>query len=147
MIFENQKDFISYIIKLHPVFHILALDVGSKKIGVATSSSIIKIATPIKVIPNDFYMIKKIIEEYEAKGLVLGISGDEKSKSHKMIKEFAIALSEKISIPITFEDERYTTIIANELLKDTGLNRKKRNMIDDMVAAQIILDSFLKKLP
>ena len=147
MIFQSQKDFISYISKLHSVFNIFGLDVGNKKIGIASGNSLLKIATPVKVIPNDISTLKKYIKDYEIHGLVLGISDNKDSSSHKMIEKFAKKLSEAVELPITFEDEKYTTIIANELLKEAGMNRKRRNEIDDMIAAQIILDSFFKKLP
>lgn len=147
MIFENCPDFIAHLSKLHAIFNLLALDVGSKKIGIASGNSLTRFATPLKVVAHDVGAVQKFIKEYDIHGLIVGIPSKKDSSSFKMIVKFANELSDKLKIPITFEDETYTTAMANSLLKEVGLNRKKRNEIDDMIAAQIILDSFFKKLP
>lgn len=147
MIFENCHDFIAHLSKLHAIFNLLGLDVGSKKIGIASGNSFGRFAMPLKVVPHDINAIHKYIKEYDVHGLVIGIPSKKDSSSFKMIMKFANEISERLKIPITFEDETYTTTIANEMLKEVGMSRKKRNEIDDMIAAQIILDSFFKKLP
>lgn len=131
---------------------ILALDLGLKKIGIAYVEYGIDIAIPLEVInldKNGNLFAKKladIIEQMSISLLVIGITDDKSMKTYKPIIKLIKTIADSKDIKITFEDESYTTSIANEMLKSYGLKRKKRNKIDDMVAAKLILESFLNKL-
>ena len=58
------------------------------------------------------------------------------------VKKFADTLVDKINLPIILSDERFTTSLANTLLKEVNLKRKVRNKMDDIVAASILLENF-----
>ena len=68
------------------------------------------------------------------------------SKSTKNIQKIAARLVKSLDVDIIFIDEKLTTAEANSVLKDAGMNRKKRNEIDDMLSAKIILDNFTSQL-
>jgi len=122
---------------------ILGLDLGGRKVGVAKGNITLKIAVPLVVIEykNQTDLAQKlgrIIEENQIGGLVVGLPSDE------LEAKFAAFIGGmNIGLPFIFEDETYTTKIANNMLIDLGMKRKRRNQIDDKISAQIILDAFL----
>jgi len=86
--------------------------------------------------------IKQLMEDYSPDGFVVGFPFGYESKSTKTIEKMANRLVRNLGIDIVFVDEKLTTAEANSVLKDAGLNRKKRNEIDDMLSAKLILDTF-----
>ena len=129
---------------------ILALDFGSKRVGIALSDSSKTLASPYKTLENkgkDFIIseIKKICNTNKIEKIVIGIpislSGKEKAQARK-VRAFARFLAQKVALPIVFEDERFTSVIAIRFLKKI----KKKKMPVDQIAAQIILQNYLDKL-
>ena len=74
-------------------------------------------------------------------GYPLHLDGNETVQTDE-IKKFAGMLVSKVNIPIILSDERFTTSLANTLLKEAKLKRKVRNKMDDMVSASILLENF-----
>mgnify|MGYP001111224423 FL=1 len=126
---------------------ILALDLGMKKVGVAIAEHGINLALPVSVI--NYKKLSTLLEELTKimadRNIALFVIGAVDLGENSPYKRLIKAL-EEFEIPICFEDEAYTTSIANQMLKEHGISRKKRNTMDDMVAAQLILQSFLDKL-
>ena len=95
------------------------------------------------------HMLKDLVAQYQVNGIVIGLplelSGDEGIAAKKM-RSFAQKLFEATNILITFEDERFTTSIANDMLIQIGMNRKTRARVDDQVSAQVILESFIRHI-
>lgn len=124
---------------------VLGLDLGGRKVGVAKGNMILKIAVPLVVIEykNQADLAQKlkiIIKENHVGGLVIGLPSEE------LETKFAgFVNGMNLGLPFIFEDETYTTKIANNMLIDLGIKRKKRNQIDDKISAQIILDAFLSR--
>ena len=135
---------------------ILGLDIGTKKIGVATGHASTKIALPYKVIKANSLKdnVRNIILLCKADNItdiVIGIPYQQSedssiSSSARYILNLATALASTNSINIYFQDESFSSCAADGLLRETGLTRKKREQLDDAVAASIILDSFFIKL-
>ena len=154
MITENHKDFIEKIKATKPKFKLMGLDVGQKKIGVAFASSDTLIATPFKTFIRknnafDLKMLSDLSNEFAADGIVIGLpleANGEEGVAAKKIRSFSEKLSAALKLPITFEDERFTTIIAQDMLRNMDMSRKVRDNIDDQVSAQLILDGFIKKI-
>ncbi len=127
---------------------ILSIDFGLKRVGLAVGDTDLKIAVPKGTIPNDERLIdklKKIVEENKVKKIVLGLpltpSGKEGQRA-KLVREFAQNLKSSLpEIEIVLWDERYTTIEAQNRLKE--LPSKKRKEMIDAVSAQVILEEFL----
>ena len=77
-------------------------------------------------------------------GLPLNMDGTEGDRAEK-VREFGALLGEKSGLPIEYEDERLTTVEAEEMLIEAGLSRQERKKVIDKVAAEIILRSYLNK--
>jgi putative holliday junction resolvase len=132
---------------------IIGLDVGDKWLGVALSDPLGIIARPLVVLArrdetSDAETVVKLINEYRAGKVVVGlprlISGQIGTQAEH-VQHFAGRLASMTDVPVLFQDERFSTADANEIMKS---NRKKRNRTysrerDDAVAAAVILQDFL----
>jgi putative Holliday junction resolvase len=137
-----------------PTFGCLfGLDHGSKRIGIAMSDAEQGMSVPLENYncqsPEwDTQYITKLAEAYGARGLVIGlpihISGEESVQSIAA-REFGDRLATASGLPICFQDERYSSTLAEDLLQDAGLNTRKHKGRVDMLAAQILLQSFLDR--
>jgi len=130
---------------------IMALDVGTKRIGVAMSDELFLTAqggqTVYRSSPQtDFDSIKKTVEANGVGEIVVGLpinmNGTFGPKA-KEVTEFIEALARVVSVPIKTWDERLTTAQANRALLEADTSRAKRKKSVDMLAAQIILQSYL----
>jgi len=132
---------------------VLGLDVGEKTIGVAVSDGLGITAQGVTTIrrqsfDRDFTALEKIIEEYEAVEIVIGLpkmmDGTEAVQSGK-VREFAAKIEKRFSLPITFVDERLSTALVQKMMIEGGVRREKRREVVDMLAAQIILQSYIDR--
>lgn len=128
---------------------LIGLDYGSKRVGVAVCDSGQSIASPLKVVqqqPGIEKQLAKVADEYAAVGLIVGLpvhmSGDEGEKA-KEARAFGTKIATATKLPIAFHDERFTSKIANNAMIDAGLSKQKRKARIDMLAAQIMLQSYL----
>ncbi len=128
---------------------VLALDVGNKRIGVAYSDPLGISANPLPYIPNDekvFEKIKDLIDEYNIGKVVIGLPltlKGEEGEQAKITREFAENLKEHIpDIDIEFVDERFTTSLAEQHLRETTKKSKRKKKLDS-VAAVYILKTYL----
>lgn len=133
---------------------ILALDHGSKRIGVAVSDELKMIAQPLEFIlaePFDAFLarLKEIIREKEVEIILVGMPRNmDGSYGPAALKaqEFAAALKAKFAVPILTWDERLTTAMAQRFLIEGGVRRKDRKEKVDKTAAAILLQSYLDSL-
>jgi putative Holliday junction resolvase len=128
---------------------ILALDVGKKRIGVATCDRLEIAATPFSVIKagkNAIDEVIKLIESESVEAVVVGLpvsfDGSERESCHRA-RFFKNRLEEKTNIVIEFFDERLTTKIAEASLIEGGFRREERKSKIDAVAAAVILQGYL----
>lgn len=132
----------------------LGLDLGTRTLGLAISDELGIIATSYKILRhNEDYdslipMLKEIIEEKNIKELVLGFPKNMNNTVGER-GEIALAFKEKLenafNLPVHMEDERLTTVQAENLLISNDTSRKKRKKVIDSMAATIILKSFLDR--
>jgi putative holliday junction resolvase len=131
------------------VARIIALDVGSKRIGVAASDELGLLATPRGAIHRQSYnkdaaAIVALADELEAErvvvGLPLGLSGHPTAQTLR-VQQFAEMLTSRLSIPVELWDERLTTIQAYQMVPLGPQDRKSGRV--DAVAAAVILQDFL----
>jgi len=127
----------------------ICLDVGTKRIGVASCDALEIAASPLSVIPADKKApstVAGLIEREFASGVVVGLplstDGTER-ESCKMVRDFIAKLKPLLKVPIETFDERFTTKIAEASLIEAGMRREKRRDIRDAVSASLILQSFL----
>jgi len=134
---------------------ILALDVGSRRIGVAVSDPLGITAQGLDTIQRqnkrrDWESLGAVLAKYEVIEIVVGLplrlSGAEGTQSEKM-RLFADELHAKFKLPVHLWDERWTSTEANRLLRETNLSIEKRGKAVDRMAAILILQSWLQAHP
>ena len=133
---------------------LIGLDLGTKTLGVSITDKTRTITKPLEVIRFDFedydkalFELNKIILEYNINEVVLGLPrnmdgslGFAASRSLKF-KE----MLEKQGLVVYLEDERLTTVTANNVLISGNVSRKNRKKVVDSVAATIILQGYLDR--
>ena len=137
----------------------IALDVGDKTIGIAISDPLMLTAQGIETIERigirkDADKVLKLIKEYECNtvvvGLPLNLDGSDSVQTQK-VRDFRTMLENKMrstamkGIEVVYQDERFTTKIAESVLIDADVSRKKRKDVIDKQAAVIILQSYLDR--
>jgi putative Holliday junction resolvase len=130
---------------------ILALDHGSKRIGVAVSDETKTIASPLEFIPAgpfaDFLArLKKILVEKEIDLVLLGLPRNMDGSygpAAQRVEIFAGVLKTAITVPVKMWDERLTSSQANKILIQGGVRRDQRKEKVDQMAAAILLQSYL----
>ena len=132
---------------------ILALDVGSKRIGVAVADPTGTFALPVTVIErmnlqSDLERILKLSREYDAGEIVVGdpvtLSGERGIAADK-IDRFVDQLARVYSGTIVRVDERMTTAQATKSLIAADVSRAKRKAVVDKMAAALILETYLAR--
>lgn len=135
----------------------IALDVGDKTIGVAVSDPLNITAQGITTIERvgirkDAGKVIDYVREYECDTVVIGLNkrldGTDSPQTEK-VYEFRKMLENKMrstglaDVKIDYYDERFTTVMAERVLKEAELTRKERKKVVDKQAAVIILQSYL----
>jgi len=138
-----------------PRFGALAgLDLGTKTIGVAVSDRMRAVASPLRTIRREKFTLDaaelmKITAEREIAGIVLGLpmnmDGSEGPRCQST-RAFARNLEKLTDLPITFWDERLSTVAAERALLEADMSRKRRAETIDHVAAGFILQGALDRL-
>jgi putative Holliday junction resolvase len=131
---------------------ILALDVGTKTIGVAVSDDLGITANGVATIrrrdiEHDKAELGRIIERYCPAELLVGIpyrSDGSVGKRGEEIMKFAGVLKEAFSIPVIYWDESFSTADAERFLIGADVGRKKRKKVIDKMAAVYILAEYLE---
>lgn len=139
----------------------IGVDVGTVRIGVASSDRGATLATPVETVARktglkdrdqaDIDRLIEIIESYQAVEVVVGLPRDLQgngSRSVKHAKEIAFRIRRRLSnsgqnIPVRFADERLTTVAATQALRASGVSEKAGRSVIDQAAAVEILQSWL----
>lgn len=151
MIFESIEEFAAAL----PAQRALAgLDLGDKTIGVAVSDRMRSVATPLETIRRDKFTtdaahLLAILTAREIGGIVLGLprnmDGSEGPRCQKT-RAFARNLSRLTDLPISYWDERLSTVAAERALLEADTSRKRRAEVIDHVAASYILQGVLDRM-
>ncbi|WP_422747692.1 Holliday junction resolvase RuvX [Mycobacterium sp. WMMD1722] len=131
----------------------LGIDVGSVRIGVATSDPDAILATPVETVPRDrradrhLRRLARLVAEYEAVEVIVGLPRTLANRTgpaaHDAI-DVAEALARRIApIPVRMADERLTTVTAQRTLRDAGVRARGQRAVIDQAAAVGILQSWL----
>ncbi len=131
---------------------VLALDLGSKRIGVAVSDPGETIASPDRVLERtgsrarDHKAIGELVAEWEAElvvvGLPLSLSGAD-GPAARATREEAAQLAVALTVPVELHDERLTTVTASRTLQEAKMTADARRRVVDKVAAAVLLQSWL----
>ena len=154
---------------------LIALDVGEARIGVAVSDAMGLLASPYTTLQVDrgdemrvWAAIQRCIDETEAEGLVIGLPISLDGQIHaqgERVQAFAERLKQHIAIPMTFWDERLSTVEAQRLMAERSANgqgkrarfggqqskrgrnrRRHKGHEIDALAATVILQEYLDSL-
>ncbi len=130
---------------------ILALDYGTKRIGVAISDFTETLARPLPFIPAESakkvdQAIAALIAKEDVKLLLIGLprnmDGTYGSAAEK-VREFSARLQVQVTIPLQLVDERLSTVQASRLLQESGHDTRAQRTIIDSSSAAVFLQSFL----
>ncbi|WP_147113608.1 Holliday junction resolvase RuvX [Tateyamaria sp. syn59] len=147
-------DTASFVNALPPMQALMGLDLGDKTIGVAVSDTFWSVATPLETVRRkkfgvDAARLQEIIAERRVGGLILGLprnmDGSEGPRCQST-RAFARNFERLWDGPITFWDERLSTVAAEKALLEADTTRKRRAEVIDHVAAGYILQGLLDRL-
>lgn len=129
---------------------VLGLDLGDARIGVAISDDDRRLAVPLGTIhtgaPADLKAIASMVKEHEATVVILGLPvslSGERGPAAVKAQAFADALHSVLTIPVELQDERFSTVEAERLLRAAGVTGRERRKVVDGSAATIILQAWL----
>lgn len=133
---------------------IVALDVGTKRIGVASANVVARLASPLTTLDvtdtiNDD--IQNLLAEQTAAALVIGLPRNLQSQDTdqtRLVRQFGEDLQQAVTVPVFWQDEALTSHVATESLKASKKGFEKGDI--DALAATHILEDFLaenKELP
>ncbi|MBI4855717.1 MAG: Holliday junction resolvase RuvX [Acetobacterium woodii] len=132
---------------------ILGIDVGDKRIGVAVTDPLQITAQGVmtlkrKTRDDDLAAFAELIAKYEIKkvvaGLPLNMDGSESAQTRKTVN-FCQFIKKRLNIEIIYIDERLTSAWSEKVLIEGNVSRENRKDYIDMLAAQIILQSYMDR--
>ena len=147
-------DITAFAAALPALSPLIGLDLGTKTIGIAVSDTFMSVATPLETIKRKKFSIDaecviKIIKARNISGMVLGLprnmDGSEGPRC-QATRAFARNFERIHDMPITFWDERLSTVAAEKALLEADTTRKRRAEVIDHVAASYILQGTLDRL-
>lgn len=130
----------------------MAIDHGTRRVGVAVSDTLHLTAQPHATLdardPGLLSAIASMISELEIEtivvGLPVGLDGTEGNPAHNA-RKFAGKLAKSTGVRIEFQDERFTSKIAEQAMLEADLSRQARKEASDRVAASLILRDYLAR--
>ena len=136
----------------------LAIDLGSRRIGVAISDGLGLSAQPLKTIERfggqrDLDNLGVLIRQYEVQHLVVGLPLNpdplagmpEEGRAARGARAFAARLEAAFGLPVDLIDESFSTVEAESVLLEADLSRARRKQVVDRVAAAVILQRWLDR--
>jgi putative holliday junction resolvase len=135
---------------------VMALDFGSKAIGVALSDELQLTARPLTTLRRKQHTFAEVLEriaaltiEHEIGTLVVGLPlnmDGTRGPAASKVESFAAQLKRFVQIPIVLLDERLTSFGAEQLLREMGISQHERRAKSDEYAALLILHDYLDSL-
>ncbi len=130
----------------------IAIDHGTKRIGLAIGDRETGVVTPLEVVaahnePSaDVEAVLAVVSQYAVDALVVGLPlnmDDTEGPQAKLTRTFGTRLAEKCDLPVHYQDERLSSFTADELLNELDPTRQQRRRHRDKLAAAAILEAFL----
>src|SRR6266516_5994013 len=130
---------------------ILAIDHGTKRMGIAIGDELAMIAQPLEFIPAEPFAalldrLKEIIRSKQVELIVVGMPRNMNGSygpAAAKVQEFVAVLKDAVTIPIQTLDERLTSVQAHRLLTDAEVRGRQRKEKVDKSAAAVLLQSYL----
>lgn len=131
----------------------MAVDYGVSRIGIAISDPLGITARGLETINRkslryeaSLERIKTLCDEYQVDLIIVGLprrTDGKEGDSENNAKAFAETLKQLTGIEMIMRDERYTTVIAHQIMRETGGKRAKKHGMTDQLAAEILLQEYL----
>ena len=126
---------------------IMGLDYGAKTVGVAISDEMLLTAQPIETIRRErpaklrqtLARIESLMKDYDIDKVVIGLP-------KKLNNEFGEMVERRSGLEVIYQDERLTTVQADNVLAEGGVRKENRKQYIDKMAASLILQSYLDGL-
>ena len=133
---------------------ILAIDHGTKRMGIALSDELKMIAQPVEFIPAEPFAqfltrLKQLLHEKEVELILVGMPRNMNGSygpAALKVQDFVAVLKNAVTVPIKMWDERLTSAQAQRFLIQGGVRRQDRKQKVDKTAAAILLQSYLDSL-
>jgi putative holliday junction resolvase len=126
---------------------LLALDVGEKRIGVAKADTAVRLAFPLTTLTadgNELQTLRELVQVHHPTALVVGYPRNQQGEATaqtRFVERFATTI-EPLGVPIIYQDESLTSVVAEERLQAQGKPYTKADI--DSYAAVIILTDYLE---
>jgi len=136
------------------VMRVMALDMGTKRVGVAVSDELGIAASGVATLERSddeglLAALRELIKLYRPERIVLGVPYDEEGRLRgrgRWIVRFGRMLEQAVGVPVVHWDESFSTREADQVLIEAALGRKRRKRVRDKVAASLILSGYLRAL-
>jgi putative holliday junction resolvase len=130
---------------------VLALDHGTKRIGIAIADPTGTLAQPVGYWPTEPFAafmerLRGLLVEKEVALILVGMPRNMDGSygpAAQLVDQFVSVLRTALTVPVRTWDERLTSVQANRLLIESGMRRDKRKQKVDSVAAAVLLQSYL----
>lgn len=133
---------------------VMGLDYGDKTVGVAVSDELLMTAQPLETISREratklrrtMARIEELIQEYDVEKLVLGLPkkmDNEEGARCQKTREFGEQLERRTGLEVLYQDERLTTVAADNVLEEGRVSKEDRKEYVDKLAASLILQGYL----
>lgn len=132
---------------------VVGIDLGSRRIGVATSDPAGILASPYEVVErgrshaDDHRRLAAIVEEVGAERVVVGLPlslDGSTGKAAQLVLDEVEELREALPVPVELYDERFTTVTAHQNLMERKMKADARRRVVDKVAAAVLLQAWLE---
>ncbi len=132
---------------------VLAVDYGSKRVGLAVGDSLTRLASPLALVATTRQqaVLEAILErtrEFEVERIVVGYPlnmDGSRGPACAAVDRFVAFLRKRVGVPVVLVDETLSSFAAEEKGKEIEPDFRKRRKFLDSVAAQVILESFFEK--
>lgn len=133
---------------------ILSIDYGKRRTGIAVTDPLKIIAGGLCTVdtPQLMAYLQKYVSQEQVERFVIGLptqTNGQPSENQARVREFADRLAKALpQIPITFWDERFTSVMAHQTMLQSGIGKKRRQdkALVDEISAAIILQSYMESL-
>lgn len=132
---------------------VVGLDLGSRRIGVATSDPAGILASPYEVVErgrnhaDDHRRLAAIVEEVGAEKVVIGLPlslDGSTGKAARLVLDEVEELKAALPVPVELYDERFTSVTAHQNLMERKMKADARRRVVDKVAAAVLLQAWLE---
>jgi putative Holliday junction resolvase len=132
---------------------VLAVDYGSRRIGLAVGNSLTRVATPLGQVAaaNRRVVLDEIVKragEFEVERIVVGYPlnmDGSRGPACAAVDRFVAFLRRRLSLPIVLVDEKLSSFAAEELAKEIESDFRRRKSFLDSMAAQVILENYFSQ--